>query len=296
MDDSDESSQTILSLSPHLSPSLDDRLDLSHQGLKHLSLKKMSMKGRILNFSHNILTQFPTDLPDDLEMIVGDHNCLSRLTDNQPEALRWLDVSHNFLIYTPKCWPQFLTTLIISHNHLTRLDYLPDMLESLDVSHNRLTQLPDPLPQTLQRLRVDDNLLVRLPREFPIDLHIIKCYHNAIPPAEWKRYPKWVEGLDYPRKEMVKRLPIRADLLPYNRPCPICLDSQSDLVLSCRHSYCFNCFFDWFRDHPNCPVCRQEVRIKDIYQLAHLGYQQGGYKQGGDKQGGDKLPTVVAPP
>lgn len=43
--------------------------------------------------------------------------------------------------------------------------------------------------------------------------------------------------------------------------CVICLGDYIDGFgkLTCGHIFCFDCVIQWWRNHPNCPFCREEI-------------------------------------
>jgi hypothetical protein len=43
--------------------------------------------------------------------------------------------------------------------------------------------------------------------------------------------------------------------------CVICLDSYKEDYgkLSCGHLFCLECVKQWWRSHPTCPYCREEI-------------------------------------
>lgn len=55
--------------------------------------------------------------------------------------------------------------------------------------------------------------------------------------------------------------------------CQICMDLMSStFVLSCGHSYCYDCTYQWLRSHRNCPSCRKRITTKPVlaYSLKEL--------------------------
>ena len=50
--------------------------------------------------------------------------------------------------------------------------------------------------------------------------------------------------------------------------CCICMDSKSNTILACTHSYCENCIREWQVINRQCPVCRCKSGEKDAFILA----------------------------
>lgn len=44
--------------------------------------------------------------------------------------------------------------------------------------------------------------------------------------------------------------------------CSICFETMNDLAYTdgCFHVFCFNCLFQWAKQHPDCPHCRKPFR------------------------------------
>ena len=45
--------------------------------------------------------------------------------------------------------------------------------------------------------------------------------------------------------------------------CVICLGDFTDGYgkLTCGHTFCLDCVMQWWRNHPNCPFCREEILL-----------------------------------
>jgi hypothetical protein len=48
------------------------------------------------------------------------------------------------------------------------------------------------------------------------------------------------------------------------RTCPICFNILSDdqkmkKELTCKHSFCQDCYIKWTNQHTTCPICRREI-------------------------------------
>lgn len=47
--------------------------------------------------------------------------------------------------------------------------------------------------------------------------------------------------------------------------CQICTDTMTTpFVLSCGHSFCYSCAYQWLRSHRTCPACRKRIRSKPV--------------------------------
>lgn len=60
--------------------------------------------------------------------------------------------------------------------------------------------------------------------------------------------------------------------LPYlpdsSRLCMLCLSPMVDpLAASCGHIFCWDCIVDWVREHPECPLCRQQCQEQNLLPL-----------------------------
>lgn len=73
------------------------------------------------------------------------------------------------------------------------------------------------------------------------------------------------------------RLKLSTDLsdsrqLPYlpeaSRLCMLCLSPMVDpLAATCGHLFCWDCIVDWVREHPECPLCRQQCQEQNLLPL-----------------------------
>ncbi len=50
--------------------------------------------------------------------------------------------------------------------------------------------------------------------------------------------------------------------------CCICMESRSNLILSCTHSFCEMCIKEWQITSKSCPVCRCHAGDNDGFILA----------------------------
>lgn len=60
--------------------------------------------------------------------------------------------------------------------------------------------------------------------------------------------------------------------------CNICFDEHIDAeremcVTNCSHSYCLTCITEWFYQNTNCPICRKEFVLNDVYQFKYLNFR-----------------------
>ena len=52
------------------------------------------------------------------------------------------------------------------------------------------------------------------------------------------------------------------------RKCTLCLELFKDpSVTTCGHVFCWTCVRDWVREKPECPLCRQDVRLSKVLPL-----------------------------
>jgi hypothetical protein len=50
--------------------------------------------------------------------------------------------------------------------------------------------------------------------------------------------------------------------------CCICMDSRSNMILSCTHNYCEQCIKEWHVTSNTCPICRAKHGENDGFLLA----------------------------
>ena len=51
--------------------------------------------------------------------------------------------------------------------------------------------------------------------------------------------------------------------------CPLCKDKMdTPTVCPCGHVYCWQCITEWTGRFPQCPLCRQECHVKQLYSIA----------------------------
>lgn len=60
--------------------------------------------------------------------------------------------------------------------------------------------------------------------------------------------------------------------LPYlpdnSRTCMLCLSPMTNpSAASCGHLFCWDCIVDWVREHPECPLCRQQCLEQNLLPL-----------------------------
>tara|TARA_Y100000389_G_C17365884_1_gene466272 strand:- start:493 stop:1050 length:558 start_codon:yes stop_codon:yes gene_type:complete len=59
--------------------------------------------------------------------------------------------------------------------------------------------------------------------------------------------------------------------------CNICFDEDIDAeremcVTNCSHSYCLTCITEWFYHNTNCPLCRKEFVLNDVYHFKYFNF------------------------
>lgn len=62
------------------------------------------------------------------------------------------------------------------------------------------------------------------------------------------------------------------EVLPYipenSRSCMLCLSPMVNPASSnCGHFFCWECIVDWIREHPECPLCRQQCLEQNLLPL-----------------------------
>jgi len=60
--------------------------------------------------------------------------------------------------------------------------------------------------------------------------------------------------------------------------CNICFDEDIDAeremcVTNCSHSYCLTCITEWFYHNTNCPLCRKEFVLNDVYHFKYFNFR-----------------------
>jgi len=70
--------------------------------------------------------------------------------------------------------------------------------------------------------------------------------------------------------EMIASISLRNDPLcsfleeiADDKECLICMERQSDIVLSCTHAFCTSCLNMWKSKNLNCPMCRTPLGSED---------------------------------
>mmetsp|Transcript_26340 Transcript_26340/g.47261 ORF Transcript_26340/g.47261 Transcript_26340/m.47261 type:complete len:199 (-) Transcript_26340:42-638(-) len=56
--------------------------------------------------------------------------------------------------------------------------------------------------------------------------------------------------------------------------CAICLERQSDIVLSCLHNFCSTCIDKWSVKDQSCPMCRMEIEKSQGFLMLNSGQQE----------------------
>lgn len=61
-------------------------------------------------------------------------------------------------------------------------------------------------------------------------------------------------------------------MLPYipsnSRSCMLCLSPMTNpSAANCGHLFCWDCIVDWLREHPECPLCRQQCLEQNLLPL-----------------------------
>lgn len=75
------------------------------------------------------------------------------------------------------------------------------------------------------------------------------------------------------RKETLVNIDLsNSDELPYipeeSRSCMLCLSPMvNPSAALCGHIFCWDCIVDWIREHPECPLCRQQCSEQNLLPL-----------------------------
>ena len=139
---------------------------------------------RVLNISNTNLIEFPTNLPQSLEVLNVSRTFIKQIS-HLPEGLKELYVNSAELKFLPKRLPPALEILNASNNSLRNggLSLLwGSSLKFLDLNYNHLTQPPRRLPNTIEHLNLSGNFIGSISAEanFPESLKILHLGHNKI--------------------------------------------------------------------------------------------------------------------
>ena len=67
-------------------------------------------------------------------------------------------------------------------------------------------------------------------------------------------------------KEQVAEIP--SEMITDGSQCVLCLEKRVDTSATrCGHLFCWKCIVEWCSMKSECPICRQNVRLKDIYPI-----------------------------
>lgn len=93
---------------------------------------------------------------------------------------------------------------------------------------------------------------------------------NAIRISKFKTLEALKKGM---KKEALVNIDLsNADELPYipeeSRSCMLCLSPMvNPSAALCGHIFCWDCIVDWIREHPECPLCRQQCSEQNLLPL-----------------------------
>ena len=88
------------------------------------------------------------------------------------------------------------------------------------------------------------------------NLKNVALWLNTLKPEQYNIFIEDNKITDYSIKT---NLEIRES--PNNKPkqseiCPICQDSESDVITTCNHSFCYKCINRWHKKNDKCPLCK----------------------------------------
>lgn len=72
--------------------------------------------------------------------------------------------------------------------------------------------------------------------------------------------------------EKNKNIPEQYNSLPEDektqRKCTLCLELCKDIsVTNCGHVFCWNCICEWCQKKNECPLCRQNIQLSQLYRI-----------------------------
>lgn len=70
-------------------------------------------------------------------------------------------------------------------------------------------------------------------------------------------------------EEIIENLNTDMQRLTKNLHCQICMDLLSEpYALSCGHTFCYYCSFEWLKSHKSCPTCRAKISQPPTFVFA----------------------------
>lgn len=151
-------------------------LDLSNKGLT--AFPTIPLGVRVLNISHNNITEFPNILPSSLREINASYNKITEFPECiNSMCISVLNLKYNQLKYIPRVLPHTLTKLIASYNNIQYITpaTIACKLTYLQLSHNSIINLPDDLPDTIEYLNLNSNCI----NEFSVLPESLKTFKIA---------------------------------------------------------------------------------------------------------------------
>lgn len=57
-------------------------------------------------------------------------------------------------------------------------------------------------------------------------------------------------------------------------------------LIECKHAFHVSCIEEWLKDHPNCPICRTDVSVKQQTEAANVTVNVNGNvnRSGGNRR------------